>query len=425
MPATQNEQAGQHRRWNFAVNAGDLIAVNLAKSFIFSSTILTLYASYLTSSAVLIGLIPAIQQVGYLLPQLLTARKSETLPRFKPYVVRISVFERLPYLFIALAIFLWPKAPSWVGYTVLAVNIAVATGSAGLATPAWKSMLGKVIHPDRRGILFSLGLGAGGLLGVGGAFASQRILDTRAFPISYGLCFLLAFVGQAVSFFFLTLNREPEKKVAAAVPSLRDYLLELPQILRSDRNFARYLASQSLYILGTMGSSFYIIYGRFHFGISDGFAAGLTMVALITQSVGTPALGWLSDRRGHKWLGELSTWMGIAALVLMLLIRGEAGLYPVFILMNLSMAGMQVSRSCITMEFGKAEKLPTYTALAGTLLALPTLLAPVLGGSILDAAGYPPLFWTALALSVVGWASLRWRVEDPRMSGRRAAGARV
>ena len=59
------------------------------KSFIFSSTILTLYASYLTDSAVLIGLVPAVQAVGYLLPQLLLARKAESLDRKKPFVVKI------------------------------------------------------------------------------------------------------------------------------------------------------------------------------------------------------------------------------------------------------------------------------------------------------------------------------------------------
>ncbi len=421
MLATQNEQAceqqvEQHRRWNFAVNAGDLISVNLAKSFIFSSTILTLYASYLTSSAVLIGLIPAIQQVGYLLPQLLTARKSETLARFKPYVVRISVMERLPYLFIALAIFLWPKAPSWFAYTMLAVNMGIATGCAGLATPAWKAMLGKVIHPDRRGLLFSLGVGAGGLLGVGGAWLARSILETRSFPVSYGLCFLLSFVGQALSFFFLTLNREPEKKAAAATPSLSEYLRELPEILRRDRNFSMYLASQTLFILGTMAASFYIIYGRYHFGSNDAFAAGLTMVALVTQSAGTPVLGWLSDRLGHKWLAELSSWLGIAALLLMLFIPSAAWLYPVFILANLSVAGMGISRSCITMEFGRIERLPTFTALSGTLLAFPTLLAPVIGGWVLDTAGFAPLFSVALAVALAGWAVLRWCVSDPRMA---------
>ena len=376
---------------------------------------LTLYASYLTNSAVLIGLVPAVQQVGYLLPQLFFARRAEILYRKKPFVVKISVMERLPYLFIALTIFLWPGSPQWFAYTMLALNIGIATGSAGLATPAWKAMLGKVIHPNRRGLLFSLGVGAGGFLGVAGALLASHILDTVAYPSSFGLCFFLSFVAQAVSWIFLTLNREPSKKPEIRAPSLREYFAELPEIIRTNRNFARYLISQFLVILGTMGVSFYIIYGRYTFGVSDGFAGSLTVVALISQSAGVPLLGWLSDRLGHKWLGEFTTVLGVAALVLMLFLPGSGWLYPVFILMNLSLAGMRISRSCITMEFGGLDKLPTFTALSGTLLGVPTLLAPIIGGWVLDSFGFSALFAVALVFSLSGFVLLRLGVRDPRV----------
>jgi MFS family permease len=409
------QEIEKNRRWNFSVNAADLISVNLARSFIFSTTVLSLYASYLTDSAVLIGLVPAVQQVGYLLPQLFFARRAEMLHRKKPFVVKISVMERLPYLFIALTVFLWPGSPRWFAYTMLVLNIGVATGCAGLATPAWKAMLGKVIHANRRGLLFSLGVGAGGLLGVAGAILTRHVLDTMTYPVSFGICFFLSFVAQAVSWIFLTLNREPAKKPEIQVPSLRDYFAELPAIIRTNRNFARYLISQFLVILGTMGVSFYIIYGRYSFRVTDGFAGSLTVVALITQSAGVPLLGWLSDRLGHKWLGEFTTVLGGAALILMLFLPGPGWLYPVFILMNLSLAGMRISRSCITMEFGGLDKLPTFTALSGTLLGVPTLLGPIIGGWVLDSFGFSTLFAVALVFSFAGLILLRMGVRDPRV----------
>ena len=90
-------------------------------------------------------------------------------------------------------------------------------------------------------------------------------------------------------------------------------------------------------------------------------------------------------------------------------------MYPAFILMNLSMAGIQISRASITMEFGGIDRLPTYTALSGTILGVPTLIAPVIGGWILDLFGYRVLFLAALALSLAGWAVIRLRVRDPRV----------
>ena len=59
----------RNARWNFWVNIGDLSFVNLAGSFVFISTILPLYVSYLAESRVLIGLIPAIYLVASHVPQ--------------------------------------------------------------------------------------------------------------------------------------------------------------------------------------------------------------------------------------------------------------------------------------------------------------------------------------------------------------------
>jgi len=421
LPAADDYEESIRRsyRWNFLANTGDLAWVNLARSFIFSSTVLTLYASYLTSSAALIGLIPAVQQVGFLLPQLLTARRAERLARKKPYVVKVSVWERVPYLFIALSIFFWPGAPPWFAYLMLAVNIAVASGSGGIASPAWKAMLGKVIHPQRRGLLFSLGYGIGGLMGVGGAAAARYILETFDYPRSFALCFLLSFVAQALSWVCLTFNREPEGGASDAPGGFLTYLRRLPAVLRDNPNFRRYLLGMLLILFGTMGINFYIIYGREVFGVSDGFAGNLTLVALVSQSVGTPALGWLSDRRGHKWLTELAALLGAASVLLMLFVAGKGWLYPVFVLMNLSLAGLAVSRMSITMEFSGLDRMPTFTAIAGTVFAFPVLLAPVIGGWILDAAGFRALFTCGLLLYLAGWALVRFRVRDPRVHRRR------
>ena len=93
----------RNANWNFWVNVLDLTFYYLAMSFIYSTTVLSLYASYLTDSAVLIGLIPAVQGVMFLLPQMLLARKTQTLPRKKWLLVRISIVERLPYALVALS----------------------------------------------------------------------------------------------------------------------------------------------------------------------------------------------------------------------------------------------------------------------------------------------------------------------------------
>ena len=405
----------RNETWNFVVNTLDLVFYNLAWSFIFSSTILTLYASHLTSSATLIGLIPAIQSIGYFLPQLFMAQHTERLPRKKPLVQKISVLERVPYLFVTLGILLWPSAPNWFSFTVLALSLATATLAGGLASPAWQGMLAKVISPRRRGLFFGLSQALGGLLGIGGAAVSRQVLASYDYPLSFGICFLLSFVAQALSWTCLSLNREPPKEPNKEAISSAEYWRRLPGVLRDNPNFARYLGSRALIILGSMGTYFYIVYAKQAFQITDAFAATLTIAALVSQTAFTPLLGWLGDRYGYKWLTELSALIGASTLVLVLLAPSATWFYGVFVLSNAASSGMMVAGMSMTMEFSSPEDLPTFAALANTILAVPILLSPVIGGWLIDGLGYSALFLIALALLILGWSAMHWGVREPRL----------
>jgi len=404
----------RNQTWNFWVNLLDVTFYHLALSFIFGSTVLSLYASHLTASAALIGLIPAIQNVGYFLPQLLVAHRSEQLVRQKPLILRISVMERFPYLFIALNCLLWPTAPAGVSFAILAVGLGIATLSGGLAGPAWNQMLAKVIRVERRGLFFGLSSAAGGMLGVAGAAVSRHVLGAYAFPTSFGICFLLCFVSQVLSWTALSLNREPPRRPKTEAPSVREYWRRLPGVLRSDPNFCRYLVARALIVLGTMGTALYIVYGKRTLAVTDVFGADLTMAALITQTAATPLLGMLADRRGNKLLIQISALLGGGALVLMLLASDSLWLYPAFMLANGALASMFVGSQAINMEFGGEANLPTYVALANTLLALPILVAPILGGWLADTVGFQTLFVAALVFSPAGWAAMCFGVRDPR-----------
>ena len=406
---------GQYARWNFGANLLDISMFHFAMSFVFSSTVLSLYASYLTNSAVLIGLVPAIQQAAYYLPQVFSAKSGEMLPRMKPVVAKISIFERLPFLAIALSILLAPHIQGRYAYAVLLGCFLISSTAAGTATPMWKTMLSKVIHPDRRGALFGTGFAIGGLLGIAGSAISRRFLTGFEYPFSFGLCFLAAFLGQALSWTGLVLNREPEAIPPERADEKRRSLRWVVDELRTNRNLTRYLVSQALVILGTMGVSFYVVYARSVLGISDGFAGTLTIFALLSQALGTLVLGRLADRKGHKWLTELAVFFGLVAVGFIAFAQSRFWLYPTFFFMNLSMSLLNVARMSITMEFSEPYRLPRVTAVSNTALALPLLLAPLLGGALVDAFGYAALFTVAGLLYAAGWCVLRFYVVDPRV----------
>ena len=77
---------------------------------------------------------------------------------------------------------------------------------------------------------------------------------------------------------------------------------------------------------------------------------------------------------------------------------------------------MMVAGMSMIMEFSTSEEVPTFVALANTLLAVPILVAPILGGWLVDTAGYQALFVVALSLYRPG-------LGEHALVGARAAGA--
>src|SRR5512138_3536074 len=116
LPLTKVEQfTRKHLRYNIIVNMLDGGFFGVAIGFASFGTILPLFVASMTTSATLIGLVPAIHSAGWLLPQLFTANHTSRLRRYKRTVMLNTIHERVPFLGFALVAFLLPKIGLEVG----------------------------------------------------------------------------------------------------------------------------------------------------------------------------------------------------------------------------------------------------------------------------------------------------------------------
>ncbi len=83
-------------RNNLTANLLDGAFFGFAMGFASFVTILPLFVRSMTGSAILIGLIPAIHNVGWQLPQLFTAGLVARQKRYRPLVLAMTIHERLP-----------------------------------------------------------------------------------------------------------------------------------------------------------------------------------------------------------------------------------------------------------------------------------------------------------------------------------------
>ncbi|HIC88295.1 MAG TPA: MFS transporter [Anaerolineae bacterium] len=418
--ATSNERQYQievHRnfRWNFFWNALDGVFFSLGYSFVSSTTVLPVFVSHLTSSKVLIGLTTSLDSMGWLLPQLFTANYTERLARKKPFVVTISLIsERIGYLLLALlALFVATRSPglALIGFFLIWTwhNLG-----AGLVAPAWLDMIAKVIPSQWRGRFFGVSYSIGAALGLVGAYTSRVLLDRFGYPDGFAYCFLMAFVAVLISWVGLAQTREPPRLPRKQPVSNQEYLRRLPGVLQADVNFRNYLIGRILGILGEMSLGFLAVYAVQRFRLPDREAGGFTAALLIGQVIGYLAFGGLGDRWGHKRVLELVPLFMATAVGVAIRAPTMVWFYLVFLLVGAGRAGYIVSGFSLITQLSDEDNRPTYIGLTNTNLGISRGLAPIIGGGIAGAKGYPTLFITSLFISLAAFVVMHQWVREPR-----------
>jgi MFS family permease len=402
-------------RHNFVALGLDYGFFLVGMSFASSATILPAFAAHLEASNVAIGAIPAVQTLGWLLPSLFTAHHVEQLDRKMPFVLRYTIWERVPMAALA-AVAFWLAGPA--PHLALAAFFAlllVMAGTGGALMPGWLDVVGRAIPTTLRGRFFASANVAANLAGLAGSAVTAWLLAAFPAPDSYGYCFLTAAAFLGISYVFLARVREPAGATPAEPRALGTYLARMPALLRRDRDLAWFLVARGLGTLGTMATGFYTVYALRTWQAPEWLVGALTSAFLVGQVLGNASLGWLADRVGHR----LVLVLGLGALAAgnaAALAAGSAGaIAAVLGLAGVHQAALHISSRTILLELAPEAERPTYIGLTNTGLAPLTFAGPLGAGLVADRLGFAPVFLGAALFAMAGLLVLATRVREPRL----------
>jgi MFS family permease len=405
-------------RHNFIYNMLDGSFFWFGFSFLTPSIILPMYIRHFTENPIILGLIPMISTLGFLIPQIFTVNWIERLPRKKFAVVNIGLFsERLPLILLPIATFFLANQSPLLNLIVFFILFFWHSFGAGSIAVGWQDMVAKIIPVERRGFFFGLTNFLGTASGVLGAGAAAWCLSLFAFPNGYALNFTTAAFFIMLSWFALAQTREPAVTHPKKSISQWQFFKTLPAILRNDKNFLRYILCQIVLALGGMANGFIIVYIAQRWQIPDSQSGNFTAAMLVGQAVANIFFGPLADRKGHKLVLEISYLLGFAALGLAILSPNPAWFYIVFAMRGINAAGSFLSGISIIFEFTSPEMRPTYIGLSNTISGIASGIAPLVGGLLAMWLNYPILFGISLGIGLLGLVLLRWSVNEPRKKG--------
>ena len=409
------DRLGADVRRNFTCNVLDGALFGLAMSLVSRTAVLPVFVKKIGGDNIAVGLIPVIWVLGFNLPQILVARRAQTLDRIKPFVLMTAVMQRLPWLLLAvLAWAVFSRVGTTAALILFFVTFSLAAVGGSINLPAWFELIAKITPVKLRGRLFGMRTVVGAGLGLAGGWLVEQVLEARGFLDGFALLAWLAFAATMASYVFLVLLHEPQSDGHGAAASRRAFLHRLPAILREHRNFRNFIIAEALLVAATTANAFFAVdaFSRFH--LSDGYAGRFTAVGAGSVMVGSLAFGYVADWFGHKLTMLLSA--GMLALACLVAIGAPSVLvyYVVFVAAAFSLSLRSISELAIVAELCRESERPTFMALKNAVTA-PFVLLGLVGGFLANELGYQVLFWVAASISLASALWLAFMVKEPRL----------
>jgi len=420
---SQNEHAlPPHFQHNFVAFLMDYVFFGVAFAFVNPSTVLPAFASTLTDSEPLIGLVGTTVQAGWLLPQLVAAAVMGGRPRKKPYL-KIANYSGRPLWFIlALATILLSRSRPALMLWVLIASITLYFITDGVSSVAWFDILARAIPMSRRGRLIGIGQLFSGLLGIGVGALVGGILEAPSLPYpgNYALIFALSGVALIPATVALMSLREPEGEVGEEHRSLLDTLGQLGVVWREDTRFRRLVSYRWLVGLFNLALPFYVLHATAVVGLPEAATGWFVSAQMIGGIVASGLLGWLAERRGPRsviCVGALTAVLSPLLALALHFFRGtliSQAYLLVHFLFGITRNSWLLGPISYVMEMAPNGKRPLYIGLYNTLIGL-LVPASFIGGVLLRITSYPVLFAVTVVGTAAGlWLSLGLKEQTPK-----------
>jgi MFS family permease len=417
----------QHARRNFVLNVLEGGIFMFGYNMVSNYTVLPYFVQQYTQESWVQGLIPAIGSTGWLLPGLFVAPLIAHMWTRKAPMLVLTFFERIPWLFIGLWLFIGNPFDTTTTLAVFFSLYALHTFSAGATAVPWQDFISRVIPNKLWGTFFGMQSGLGSLLGVAGASLATQVLANKpiaigaweivpamAFPNNVGFLALTCFACMVISYVFVIISVEPPHPPQERQPFWH-LIQQAPTLLRTNREFTRYLVAVVLIGIGMMGQSFVTAAALSKFEVSGSTVGTFTIVLLLAQAIGNFGLGALSDRWGHKRIMVLTAVMVSAGLLVAWFAPAVEWFYLVFALGGIALGGNMPASFAMVFTFATAETRAAYIAIANTFNVPVAAGAPLIAGWIAGQLGYPTLFVILAVFGLLGAATMKWFVRTPTL----------
>jgi MFS family permease len=374
----------------------------LTMSMLDLNTVLPSLISELTESKILFGVMYSVMLGAPMIFNLVFSHYLKTC-RYKKKFLMLGIYLRsLSFLGMAVFTYLFGlKNP------IMTINsfffwVFIFSISGGFAGIAYADIIAKTVAGKKRTELFAIKQFFSSIAAFLGGLVITKIFNISGmgFPVNYSITLSIGFVGLSIaSLGYYFIKEPPSEKLPIGKESFKDYLKKVPQFLKNDINFRRYILIINLESFGAMIMPFYMVFARDTFSISSSYIGKYLIFQVIGTIFSNLVWGYLARKFDSRVIVRACIFIGalIPLVSIGLSMIGPDYYAIVFLLAGFAVSGKAISFEPYLLDIAPDEHRTEYLGIRGTLNIF-VIVLPVLGGLFISTFGY---YFTFSVVSIV------------------------
>ncbi len=415
--AEHTEVQSKNYRRNFTGGLIHGVFFQLSEAFSNINTVLPSFVATLTASSIFIGVMVVAQELGNVIPQMITAYRVEDRPYEKPILMWIITLRWVSWALLAVVTALFSLDHPELVLLLLVGLFASFSLAGGVGSIVYADVFAKAIPTERRGRFIGWKQLIGYALAIGAGWVVAWILarpDLFPYPTNYAIMFAFAAVFLLIAFVGIVIVNEPPSTHERHSQTLGDSLRRAAHLTKTNDNFRLLLAGRGLTGVLLLSAPFFVLFALNDVGVEQA-AIGLYLAAQMTgAALSNLVWGWLGDHYGNRavLIGTSIVGLGAPIAALAALVIGPATLFVTFFLVGAAMSGLRLGYANIILEMSPDHLRSTCVALLGTLLA-PLALLPLVIGILVT---WVPIGFVLVfdVVAMVGAVAASIKLRDPR-----------
>jgi len=350
-------------------------------SFISAQTVLTVMAKQLGAPTWVISILPIAMFMGLISVPIFMASFVERSRHMKRISLVTGIPQRLVFLVAGVVIMVWGESNPGLALTALVLAPVLSGVFGGIGHGAWTQLVARTVPANRRSSLGAYRNLLAATISIAAGFTVEWVLDRYDGAFGFGLLHIVAFGFLVFSYLFFL---QVEENVVEPAPApknrtLREYVIELIEILRVDRDFRFFAIMRVTGPFGMFVQPYVAIYAIDVLDASAGFAGSALVAGTLGQFVGNVAGGLLGDRVGGKMVLVCARILFLLSFIIAAFAETSFAFLAYFFVAMLGQSVNGIGNMTLMMEIAPDHRRPTYGALAGLLNGPSMLLLSLLG----------------------------------------------